>query len=117
MDLKVAVYRFGCSLALRRWGATEICGCTPLLEAICDPRTEGEQQGCEWRHSLVCLLCRTIDDAQGGSNLVVGEDPARQGQILQGARDKLLATKEAGPYGQRGSKGGAVPIYATERRA
>ena len=47
------VYRLATALALRTWGAGEVCLHEDLLLHLCNPKSETSRQGCEFRYA--CL--------------------------------------------------------------
>ena len=40
-------------MALRKWGAREICSQPELVNHLCNPKSEMTQDGCQWRHTCV----------------------------------------------------------------
>lgn len=92
-DLRVAAYRLTTALALRAWGAGEICLHQDLLPHLCNPKSETSRQGCEFRYACLQALAATTRSVSSSTDtsreataqdIMMASAPAIQAAISQG---------------------------------
>lgn len=67
--------RLATAVALRQWGAAEICLSSGLLAHLCSPKSETSKQGCEFRYA--CLQVRQASSHKHVLAAIISDDKYR----------------------------------------